>query len=176
MSAALSYAALSNLSMYSTSSDYIPCSGHRPISVDTSLSTIPTSMNLGKRLLIVPTKSLIGEVESNFPLMTNNSLRCGHRVERSYNTSSAFIHVLTVSGPSKSTCRISWEKLNVTLSRWGEGTGRRIVWTSAKKQMGCVSPISTCLKAVNRTREVRSRHEPVSTKVSHCTNHETNKG
>ena len=96
---------------------YIPCSGHRAISVETSVSTIPTSMNLGKRLLIVPTKSSIGEVESNFPLMTNSSLRRGHLVERSYNTSSALIHALAVSGPDKSASRMSCEKLNVTLSR-----------------------------------------------------------
>ena len=122
--------------------------------VEISVSTIPTSMNLGKRYLIVPAKSSIGEVGSNFPLMTNNSLRCGHRVERSYRTSSAFVHVLVVSDPSKSARRMSFEKLNVTFSKCGDGTGRRMVWTSAKKHTGCVNLISTCLKAVKPVREV----------------------
>lgn len=87
------------------------------MSVETSVSTIPTSMNLGKRLLIVPTKSSIGEVESNFPLMTNNSLRCGNLAERSYKTSSAFLHALIVSAPAKSASRMACKKRNVTLSR-----------------------------------------------------------
>jgi hypothetical protein len=132
---------------------YNPCSGHRTC-VESSVSTVPTSMNFGKRLFIVPTKSSIGELESNFPLITNNNLRCDDRVERSYNTSSAFTHVSAVSGSSKSVRRIALEKLNVTLSRWGDGIGRRIVWTSAKKYLGCASCISTCLKAVKSVREV----------------------
>lgn len=106
---------------------HIPCSGHPETSVEISVSTIPTSMNLGKGHLIVPTKSSIGEAGSNFPLMTNSNLCRGHRVERSDKTSSAFVHVLAVSGPSRSARRMSCEKWNVTLSKWGDGTGRRMV-------------------------------------------------
>ena len=96
---------------------YSPCSGRREMSVETSVSTLPLSMNLGKRLLIVQSKSSIGEFKSNFPLITNNNLRCGHRIERSYKTSSACAQAPTVSGSSKSVRAIFWEKLNVTLSK-----------------------------------------------------------
>ena len=111
-------------------------------------------MNLGNKLPIVPAKSSIGELGSNFPLMTNNNLRCSRRVESSYKTSSAFVHVLVVSGSSKSARRILCEKLNVTLSKRGEGTCRSTVWTSAKKHAGCANLISACLNAVKPTREV----------------------